>query len=277
MRGKRVGPDDARRPVGVDKSLPPEFILRSGQHRTPRNWWSGLTSPGKWTVCIAALVLIGAVAGISALLGASGISGGNVKPRPPVAKPHVKATRPRAIAPLYSFSLNTAKLDIAVLASGLHLTLDSMSGTSKSLDEELSSTYGLEYQPSSGLTASLDVLADGPVNGAPDSGSQQDLPSDIGQRYVKKYRAYLATVNAIQKRAQAVPPTAGSAAERTLLLKACADLSRDTSAIVAGLERLGTDPAEDSGIAHGIEAASGRIVETADLVNRLLGELDRNQ
>jgi hypothetical protein len=277
MRGTKVGPDDARRPVGVDKSLPPDFILRGGRRSAPGSWWSGLTSQGKWTVCVALLVIVGAVAGLSAILGASGISGGNVKPHPPVVKPPVNITKPRVVIPLYSFSNNTAKLDIAVLASGLHITIDSMSSTSKSLNEELSSTYGLERRMSSGLSASLDVLADGPDTGAPDSGRQPNLPSDIGQRYVKKYRAYLATVNAIQKRAQAVPPTAGSAAERTLLLKACADLSRDTSAIVAGLERLGTDSAEDSNIAHGIEAASGRIVETAGLVDRLLGEIDRSK
>ncbi|MHB8896211.1 MAG: hypothetical protein ACYC99_13685 [Candidatus Geothermincolia bacterium] len=289
MRGKgnKVGPDELRRPNGVDKRKPPAFLAQREHARFPRRWWAGLTSGGRCTILVVAILLIALIVGLSVSLAGSSTTGKDVKPRPrPKPRPEVVVKpRPR---PLYSYSSNSARLDIAVLASGLTLTLEAMSVTSAKLEAELAATYGagpdtfslsggLETPgpaqpptrlPEMALTASLDVLADGP------DGAQPATPvapgTDIGKRYVTRYREYLALLTSIRAGAETIPAAGKQALERSALIKACDELMRDTSVIVSGLEQLGADPGEDGIIAAGIGAANDRILETSKRVDSLI-------
>lgn len=294
MRGKKVGPDAAGRTNGVDKHVPPTFLARRDARRSPLRWWRGITPAGKITVCIVALLLIALVAGLSVSLSGSNTRGTDVKPakRVPDKKPPVTA-KPEEV-PLYSYSDNHARLDVAVLASGLMMTLKAMSDTSLKLENDLKATYGdgesvdytgtlapfipaslpgLASSESERLSASLDVLADGSDGALP----AQPTPSgsEVGARYIERYRAYLALLTSIRASAESVPTldTGNLATLRTMLIKACDDLTRDTSAIIAGLERLGADPSEDASIAAGIQAASRRVTDTEKSVDRLLAEI----
>jgi hypothetical protein len=262
MRGKKADIDVEKRPYQVDKSVPPAFVRRR-EAKDRERWWRGLTSSGKATIVLV-LVLVLAVSAIVAV-SLTFNTNGKAVPKP---KPHPD---PGSVKPLFSYSNNNAPLDMAVLAAGLHLTLKSMSTTSRGLMKDLKGSFGSRVRPHS-MTASIDVLADGPENpnGQPGPASSG---SAIQQRYLKKYRAYLVLLSSIRKAADSIPATGPSAAARSALIRACDDLTRDTTVIVTGLMRLGSDPSQDGEIAAGIEVAGSRIEATSKRVDSLLKAL----
>jgi len=285
MRGQRVGPDEGR-PNGVDKHVPPAFLARRERGGFPRRWWSGLTAAGRWTVLVIVILLVALVAGLSMSLAGSNTAGKVVKRHPEAPISHKKTT-------LYSFSANSSRIDTAVLASGLVVTIEAMSRTSAQLQKDLEATFGdsgdpfpkarfpvsggnrpaPEGAPDGVLTASLDVLADGPDGAQPDISPSP--ASEIGQRYIARYREYLSLLTLIRGGAESIPAAGGPSFGRPDLLKACDELMRDTSVIIAGLERLGADPDEDGIIATGIGAANTRIQETSKRVDQLMDALGR--
>ncbi len=267
MRGSKEERDTSKRPVAVDKSIPPAFVAKRGARRLSPRWWSGLTPAGRWAVAVLGIAVVAVVAGLVLSLAGSKTTGSDAKP-PPMVKPKPPDEKSAKKVVPFSFSKSRAALDIAVLASGLHIVLDSISETSQDLLEELGSATDTQGGVTSGLTASLDVLADGPEEPVPSPPS-----TDLGKRYVNRYREYLALVTDIRKAAEAAPMTEASAQDRRALVKACDEISRDTSIIIAGLEKLGTDPEEDAVIAEGIASAQARIDETSKRLDNLIESL----
>lgn len=288
MRGKRIGQDASNGIGGVDKHVPPAFISRREAGRSPRRWWGGLTSSGRVTVVLAVLVAAALAAGIAFSFTGSSTSGTATPPvgREPRPEPRPPAKKKPVVT--FSFSSSNARIDIAVLAAGLRMMLDEIADTAGELDKELRKTFDAQEGGSGtlvprepklaredGLTAKLDVLADG---------SDGDLPpesgtpvSDIAGRYLSSYRRYLGLLTSMRAAAEAVQATTPElSTARDTLLKACDDLARDTSAVIAGLERLGADPVEDAQVAAGIEAANRRISESKKQVKALIQSISRS-
>jgi hypothetical protein len=264
MRAKKADIDVEKRPYGVDKSVPPAFVREREAKEARDRWWRGVTPSGKALIALAVIIFLAA----SALLAVGLVynTGGTVRPGP---KPGVVPTGATILKPLYANS--NARLDMAVLAAGLHLTLKSMSKTSQGLMKDLKGSYGSDL-PSRSLTASIDVMADGPEK--PTTPRQPaSTGSAIQQKYLKKYRAYLSLLTSIRSAAESIPATGPRSAERSSLIQACDDLTRDTTVIISGLSKLGSDPSQDGEIAAGIEVAGARIKDTSKKVDSLLNQL----
>ena len=244
-----------------DKSNPPEFLLRKQAPAERTGWWKGLAPRGKAVVVVSSIAVVAIIAGvILSLTLPTSTSKVVVHPKP---KP----------GPRLSFSLakNSEGIELSLLAFGLRGTMNQVAATAKALNADLSSTYGAG-DPSS-MSARLELLADGPDGGktTEPEGPVSAPGAAIADRYTKTYKAYLARVDSINKRARALVLFPRDAARRAELVGLCDQLSRDLSIVIDGLNRLRAPGSEDTNsIVRGIQAANARLSVESKRLDRLL-------
>jgi len=248
-----------------DKSNPPEFLLRKQAPAERAGWWKGLARRGKVVVVASAILVAAVIAGVCLAFTLPGSAGKTptviVRPKP---KP----------SPRLSFSLGKSSdgIELSVLAFGLQGTMKQVAATARALNADLSSTYGAG-DPSS-MSARLEILADGPDGGqtTEPEGPASVPGAEIADRYTRTYKAYLARVEAVNKRARNLVLFPRDAAKRRELVGLCDQLSRDLSIVIAGLNRLRAPGDEDTtSIVHGIQAANARLSAESQRLDRLLG------
>lgn len=273
MARDRARSNNSSVPGWGNKSLPPDFLARHHKRGAGQGWWSGLTTSGRGIIAVATLGLVAVVVAL-----ALSVSGNTAKNTPAKKHPLVKkpgpVSRPHKDTRLsFPLSKNAAQVNLVFLASGLRLTLESVSATSSSLLKDLTDTYGSPASGTANCFASLDVLADGP-EGPPSDGTTGSPGSSIAERYLSRYKKYLDHVTKVRQWALDTPVQAGMREERDRLVRATDDLSRDISVIIAGLERLGAPADEDTGsVVRGLEDSITRIEQAAGRVDQLLKDL----
>jgi len=243
-----------------DKSNPPEFLLRKQAPAERTGWWKGLAPRGKAVVVVSPIVIAAIVAGVILSLTLPTSTGKVVvhpKPKP---------------GPRLSFSLAKSSdgIELSLLAFGLRGTMGRVATTARALNADLSSTYGAG-DPSS-MSARLELLADGDGGKTTEPEGPVSAPgAAIADRYTKTYKAYLARVDSINKRAKDLVLFPRDAARRAELVGLCDQLSRDLSIVIDGLNRLRAPGSEDTNsIVRGIQAANARLSVESKRLDRLL-------